>query len=99
MTNWEIKAERAEKVCRAMAPKLKELKSELRVYELIFAFYAKMKFEAQRRIVPIKKLSPSATNNRPERIASNIVAKAKALPPDLRKELIKALEGEINANS
>ena len=95
MTNWEVKAERAEKVCRAMAPKLKELKSELGVYELIFAFYAKMKFEAQRRIVPIKKLTPSASNRRPERAATNTVAKARALSPDLRKELIKALEGEI----
>ena len=95
MTNWKLRDEKAKKVCELITPKIKELKNELKVYEVILAFYASIRIKSQRKFVPITIVPPSISKRRPENIASNIVAKAKALSPNSRRELIKALEGEL----
>ena len=95
MTNWQEKADKSEKVLKTLVPKIRNLKAELKVYEHIFNFYDELRIRAQRHTTPVTVLPPSVSYKRPERRADNITTKAKALSYEDRKELIKALEGEI----
>ena len=93
MVDWQLKIDNADDRLRQLAPKIKELRAELKMYELIFTMYAKAKWEHEKHIVPIKKLLPKATNNKPEMKAETMLKKAKAMKSNERKELLKALEG------
>ena len=95
MTDWKTEELKAEKFCKIIAPIARDLRIELKVCETILAFWADKKLKAQRQTTPVTILPISATSKRPERIATNIVNKAKALSYNDRKELIKALEGEL----
>ena len=93
MTKWEFKLKDADRVLRTLAPKMRELRTQLAILEYVYTFNAKLKFECERHIVPIKILSPKASNKKPEQKADMIIRKAKALSSEDRKELLKALEG------
>ena len=95
MTNWKLRDEKAKKICELLAPKIKEIKKELEVYEAILTFYANMRIKAQRKFVEVTIIPPTKSNRRAENAAKNILTKARALSPEDREELIKALEGEM----
>lgn len=93
MNNWESKLNDADRILRTLAPKMKALRTQLKIYEFVYTFNAKLKFECERHIVPVTVLSPKATNNKPEQKAETILKNAKVLSSREKKELIKALEG------
>jgi len=93
MTNWESKLKESDRVLRTLAPKMKALRIELKVLEYIYTFNAKLKFEAERHIVPIKIIPPRSTSNKPEQKAEVLLKRAKALSSEDKGELLKALQG------
>ena len=93
MTNWESKLKDADRVLRTLAPKMKALRIQLKMLEYIYTFNAKLKFECEMHIVPIKVISPKTTSNKPEQKAEVLLKKAKVLSSEDRNDLVKALQG------
>jgi len=90
---WESRASIARKACGAIWPKIAQLRAELRTWELAHGYFEIMRLDAERHLVPIMKLPPSATAKGPEKKAEVLLTKATRLSPEQKKELILALEG------
>ena len=95
MNNWKLKDEKAKRICALLAPKVKELEEDLKAFKAILAFYTAMRIKAQRNFTEVTVIPPTKSSKRPENAAKNILAKAKALSPEDRKALIKAIEGKM----
>jgi len=95
MANYQAIIDKVDQTLIPLNSKIKQVRKELKLYEFLHALYVEVRVKAQRQITPVIVLPTSATSKRPENIARNIVAKAKALPYEERKQLIKALEGGL----
>jgi len=90
---WKARAQLARKACGQIWPKVVQARAELRTWELAHGYFELMLIEAQRHLIPIIKLPPSATAKGPEKKAEALLARAAKLSPEQKKELILALEG------
>jgi len=91
--SWEARALLARKACGQIYPKVVQLRAELRTWELAHGYFEIMRLEAERHLVQVIKLPPSATAKGPEKKAEMLLEEAIKLSPEQRKELILALEG------
>ena len=91
---WESRALTARKACGQIWPKIVQLRAELNTWESAHGYFAAMRIDAERHLVQVIKLPPSATVKGPERQAKTLMDKASKLSPKQRRQLILALEGE-----
>lgn len=90
---WRERHSLARRGCGNIWPKIVQLRAELRSYEAAHGYFSAMRIEAERHLVPITKLRPSASAYKPEREASRMMRKVKKLSPERKQELVLALEG------
>uniref|UniRef100_A0A6H2A3R3 Uncharacterized protein n=1 Tax=viral metagenome TaxID=1070528 RepID=A0A6H2A3R3_9ZZZZ len=94
-TNWTKFREIGMIGCKRIAPRVIELRTKMRYWDILFNIFQAMVIEADRHIVPITKVPASASISQSKQESKRLAEKFKALTPDEKRDLVKALEGML----